>query len=363
MAKNANGDGSIYQLKSGKWQAAITVNGKRRTRTRDSRKEARDALRELQREAESTGNISSSPTVAEYAEVWQQENEVRKLAPNTIQVYANLLSNHILPRIGRRKLHELTPVEVQSMVNDMVNDGVGVPTVGMAGKTLSTMFRRAIQMELCSTNPCVNVRKPERGKVKIEFFSVEEAKRIIEYGESKRYPGLWKLAFQTGMRYGELTGLHWSEVDFDAGQVHVIQQLTYGRYRGLRKPKTESGVRTIQVSDEVLESLNQQRRRNMRDGNGRSPHVFCNPSGGFIWIQVFYKCHWSPMLRKLEIPHRGFHAIRHTYATLAISEGVPITTVSQILGHANASITLQKYAHAVPQDQSKAVATMQRLFA
>jgi len=362
MARRPNGDGSLYRLKNGKWQAAITVAGKRKTRTRISRKEARDALKELQHEAGLNSGISQSPTVEEFSRQWQRENETRKLAPNTLQFYDNMLKK-INQHVGHIETSKLRPVDVQAMVNQMVSDEVGTVTVIEASKTLHTLMKRAVQLEMATNNPCANVRRPKRKKPQVEAFTIEEAKAIIAYGEQKKYPGLWKLAFQTGMRISELFGLHWSEVDFEANEVRVIQQLTYGRYRGLRPPKSESGVRTITVSDEVLEALNQQRRQNLRSGNGKAPHVFAGPQGGFVWVNTFYKCHWVPMLEKLEIPHRGFHSIRHTYATFAISEGVPITTVSHVLGHSDPSITLSKYAHAVPEDQAKAAETMRRLFA
>ena len=305
----------------------------RKTRTCGSRKQAREAVKYLQAKWEGR-TVSESPTIGEFRKLWIQECESRNLSPNTVQIYDLLTKNHILHRVGENtRVCDLRPVDVLTIVADMISDGVGTSTIRHSVKAARLMFTRAIELGMLNKNPFSQVKLPKHVPEEIRPFTLEESQRILDYGMNNSYPGFWQLAFQTGMRIGELTGLHWSEVDFDKSEVRVKQQLLYGRERVLREPKSASGKRTISVSPAVLDALNEQRKRNMRNGNGNDSFVFMAPEGGPVWVQTFYKCHWNPMLKELGIDHRGVHHIRHTYATLAISNGVPITTVAQILGH------------------------------
>ncbi len=363
--KNANGDGSFYPIKKGKWRATITIGRSpegrliRKSLTRKSRKLAREALKEL-KEKYGGQVVLAMPTVSEFSAQWQAEHQATWKA-NTIRKYKSVMKNHIYPRIGRKRLIDLRPIDIQSWVNSLVNDEVGVPTICDSANALNTMLIRAVQLELLNSNPYVHIRLPRRTKRAIHVFTVEEARQIVELGEKGDNPGLWKLAFQTGMRIGELFGLHWSDVNFKLNEIQVTQQLLTETHT-LEPPKTPSSVRTIMVSDSVLESLNLQRRENVRRGFGNIPHVFANQRGGFIWASSFYESQWEPILSGLCLEYRTFHNTRHTFATLAITDGVPITTVSQILGHSNPATTMKIYAHAIQQEQSQSVQSMKRLF-
>lgn len=186
MAKNPNGDGSVYKLKNGKWQAAVVVGynaaGKpiRKTKTCVSRKQARDACKDLIDKFRESPFILT-PTVEEFSRQYMQENQVRGLAPNTMVHYEKLLRLHVNPHIGAVLLSDLKPTVVQEWINRLVSAGTGTTTVKHSIKALSTMLKRAHALELILSNPCEAVRRPKSEGKKITAFTLEESKHHIRW--------------------------------------------------------------------------------------------------------------------------------------------------------------------------------------
>lgn len=367
MAKRANGEGSIIRHGS-QWKAVIVIgyrDGKpiRRTQTCKSRKLARDAIVELKAKHLASG-VSDRVTVRDFYAQWMAENE-RRLRNNSIVSYRRLMTNHILPRIGNRLIEELRPVDAMGLVNSLSADRIGTSTISHAIKAVRVMLNRAIQLQLCSTNPFVSVKLPKVQRKQIEPFTIDEVRQIIEHAPNTRLPGFWRLAFQTGMRFGEISALHWKDIDFAESTVHIhrMQSLQEDKTFAIEEvTKTSAGKRVVSLSEEVLHDLNEQRKHNMIVGRSSSPLVF--PSGTLKAIspQSHHRYDWKPLLEQLGIRHRGFHHVRHTFATHALAAGIEITTVSKMLGHANSKVTLEKYAHAIPQRQREAVSKIREMF-
>lgn len=365
MTKRSNGEGSVFKSKkTGKWVAQVTYyqNGKRRRKTKSatSRSDANTFLRELHKQVENGLSLSSSETVEGYLLYWVEEAK-SQLAFNTYRSYLNIVSKHVIPHIGRKKLTKLTPMDVQRMITQLRNDGVGGRALQLSYEYLNRAMRKAYRYRMIQHNPCEPVDKPKHDTRKADPFTVDQVKLILKASSDHMYYCLFYTALTTGMRSGELFGLFWESVDLDKKQIHVIQQLS--RCEGgkeIKKLKTDSSYRTIDISEQTVDVLHQQRKWLIKQGYASSKHVFCGRDGAPVNRGSFTRT-WNNFLTDLDIKPRGFHHMRHTFATFAINNGVPITVVSETLGHASTSMTLDIYAHVLPSMKSQATNTVSQL--
>jgi len=307
---------------------------------------------------------SDPTTVAEFIEQWL-ENDVRhRLKPNTVASYQQQVTYHIVPRIGNVPLADLSPSRVNMFAAEMRADKVPIPTQSYVLRVLSQICKRALQLELMTRNPVTAVKRPSVKKKAIQPFTLEESKAIMLEMKGMPNGAAYCLGLLHGMRVGEIFGLHWSDIDFDNKSISVKHNLVYGAGPlQIRETKTEAGTRVIQLTQPAIDELHERRRLAMAAGQASNPLVLCTDRGNKVRPPVWWRDEWSPLLKKLGIAHRGFHHTRHTYATLALSAGVPLTVVSKVLGHANPKITLEIYAHCLPDDQLKSVDAMERLHA
>ena len=163
------------------------------------------------------------------------------------------------------------------------------------------------------------------------------------------------------MRQGELFGLHWADIDFEAMTARVERQAVESRgCVKIKPPKTKAGRRTLTLSAPVVSALSDRRRLAMAEGHAGSNFVFTNQRGGVVRRSNFGNRHWRKLLERLSLEHRGFHHCRHTAATLMLAGGVPLHVVSRVLGHSKPSITLDLYAHYIEADGGQAADVMAR---
>jgi integrase len=181
-------------------------------------------------------------------------------------------------------------------------------------------------------------------------WTAEEASVFTEAARTNRLWPLWELALTTGMRQGELLGLRWGDINFEERTLWVRQAV----YRGwVGEPKTASGVRSIPLLPAVLESLREHRRhqneRRLKAGPDWEDNdlVICTQTGG-VYGHTNVNMEHEKIMAQVGVTRIRFHDLRHTYATLALSAGIPAHVVSAILGHANIKITLNTYAHVLP---------------
>jgi integrase len=223
--------------------------------------------------------------------------------------------------------------------------------------------------------PTVRRRLPRHAKPEMRTWSAPELASFLDQlrGDPLHAPIL--LAATTGMRRGEVLGLRWRDTDLDAGRVAVRQTLAavrdvdgqVGRHLLVfGEPKTAKGRRTVPLPPQTVATLREHRRRQLAERLAVGPDysdqdlVFAEPDGTPIHPDKFRKRFEVRIGRSGLTPIR-FHDLRHTYATLALRAGVHPKVVAEFLGHANISITLDTYSHAIPAMQESAAATVARL--
>lgn len=360
--KRPNGDGSIYQTADGRWRAVVsagTVDGKRKRLSRlcRTREDARLALLELRGAA-----VSHTPdhlTLETYMQDWLTHHVGQSCEESTAAGYRFAWERHLAPVLGSLLLSGLTALQVEQAFRQLAT---GDRTKQHAFAVLSSALSRAVRLGVLSRNPCEVLERPRCRQEPIEPFTLDEMRRILAESADHRLAVVFVLALTVGLRQGEIFGLRWEDVDWTAGTLRIARQAReFSGKVGVAEPKTAAGIRTIKLSPQALAAVQARRVVALREGLGACPWVCPSRSGGLMGRCNFGSRHWRPLLKKLGIRLRGLHHARHTAASLLLGSGVPVHVVSQVLGHARPSITLDLYAHLMPHQSDAAAAAMSKL--
>ena len=361
--RRGNGEGSIFQEKSGRWRISVTrwegTKRIRKTRIAWKKADAVAILKELRGdETLPNGHL----TVGSYLKKWLAD-VVASMSANTLNSYTMAVDNHIASRLGTIRLDRLSPIHVQSWIAAMVKDEVGDRSQQNAFAVLRSALKKAVGLNLIAKNPCDRISKPKCEAEPINPFTLIEAREILEDSVGTRWHVAYQLAFTAGLRQGEIFGLRWDRIDFKMRELKVDQQvICIGGKTSLAKPKTKSSIRSIELTLACIESLKAHRAILFAEGNAANFLVLPAPEGGLIGRSTFRSRVWVPQIKSLLLKERGFHHTRHTYATLALGAGVPVTVVSKNLGHSKVSTTLDIYSHVLQTHRSAATETISRLF-
>ncbi len=271
----------------------------------------------------------------------------------TYELYRAITSVHILPYLGEYELIEVTPLVIQKYITVLMESGNK-----RTGKGLSPNFIKSIISVLQNSLKTAHIlgliseytaNKIKRSKIvekQVECFSVPEQKKIVKYIlESKRskLKGII-ICLYTGLRIGELLALTWDDIDLVKASLSVTKTCHDGYIGGKRcviadTPKTETSRRKIPLSKTVLDILRELKKEKTCD-------YVISENGKPIFVRSYQRT-FELLLKRLGIAHKGFHALRHTFATRAIECGMDVKTLSEILGHKNATITLNRYVHSL----------------
>lgn len=277
----------------------------------------------------------------------------------TCERYCQTAKVHIIPLLGEYELTELQPMVLQRFVSDLLASGNK-----RTGKGLSTNFVKSvisvIQNSLKTAHilglileyTADRIKRPKIVEKQVECFSIVEQKKIEQYILTCNKPKLngIVLCLYTGLRIGELLALTWGDIDFTKSTLSVIKTCHDGNVNGVHcvitdTPKTENSRRDIPLSKPILSLLRDMKKQSKCD------YVIEN-KGNAVFVRSYQRT-FELLLKRLEIPHKGFHALRHTFATRALECGMDVKTLSEILGHKNATITLNRYAHSLWEHKSE----------
>lgn len=271
----------------------------------------------------------------------------------TYEKYKRQIEIHIAPYLGGFELSELTPLVLQRFIVDFGKNGLSFNTVSGIVSLLKASLKRAVQAGVTDKEFSSVVVRPKGKERQVECFSKEEQKKIerfISDKNNRKYFGII-LTLYTGLRIGELLALTWKDVDLIKGVITVSKSCRdaweNGKYiKIIDTPKTENSVRVIPIPDRLLPHLKALKRT--------SESVYVVEGKGKCGAEVrSYQNTFGLLLKRLGISHKGFHSLRHTFATRALECGMDIKTLSEILGHKNPSITLKRYAHSLLEHKTE----------
>lgn len=362
-ARRGRGEGSVFRRADGYWVANVSAgfnaDGKRRRRTvyGKTKKEVQDKLRAMGLSGSSIDAVSM--TLETLLVRWLDSKETT-VAPNTHANYKWLVEKQVKPRMGRMRLSSIAPLHVEAFYNEMAKDGASPRMRQLAGIVLSNALTYAVRMKLIPHNPAREIPKPRSVRRELFCWTAEQAAKFLEATEGDRLHGLYVLALATGMRQGELFGLHWTDVDFEGGYLVVRRSLENraGAMR-LKEPKTGKG-RRIDLPAFALDALNAHRQQSLAEGT-LSDAVFVAPDGNYLQPSNMRQRSFDKAIERAGVPKIRFHDLRHTHATLLLAAGENVKVVSERLGHSTVKMTLEVYAHVLPGMQKQAADRMQKL--
>jgi integrase len=359
VAKNGNGEGSIYEHKrNGKkvgYRGAYTVytaeGPKRRYVSGKTREEVSQKLtREM---ADRDGGLifdAESLTVGEYLDRWLETSVRGSVRESTCESYRRQVKRYVVPAIGGVKLKKLSAMHVQGMYRSMLDRNLSPRTVQYTHAVLRRALKQAVRWGLVSHNVCENVDRPSIRREEIRPLDRRQARLLLKAAEGDRLHALYVLAVHTGLRPGELLGLKWEDVDPDAtaGSLRVNRALSDGK---LAATKTKRSRRRINLSGGSVAALKAHRKRQLeermqkaglwRDHGLVFPSTVGTPLSHRNVVRSF-----KALLKRAGLPIRTrLYDLRHTCATLLLSANVHPKYVQELLGHASISQTLDTYSH------------------
>lgn len=367
-SRRAKGEGSIHKMKNGKFRAMVSWvddSGKRRRASRVATKQG-DAVAHLKalQEAAGSGSLTSNLlTIGALLDRWMKLSGGVDKAENTVDLRKITIKNHIKPRIGSQRVTGFKRRSMETFLEALVDEDVGNRTRQLCYEILTMAFNWAKDNDIVGKNPVKVVKKPQYEREEIFPFSVDETRRILKETVGHRFHLALQLFFCCGLRQGECLGLDPADLSFGEKTLSINKQLQYIRGEFIiRKPKTKSGVRIVDLPENVINAAVEHNRIRLKEGHARAKMLFPNIHGDYTAKGTFNRRFWLPLLKRLNLEPRGVHHARHTFATTALIAGVPVHVVSKILGHSKPSVTWDLYSHVLKEHRSEASQTVGNLF-
>ena len=342
-----------------------------------TRKDAQRALRAALAQLDTgTWEPPSRLTLAVWLASWIVE--AGGLSPKTRERYAGLIRWQITPHLGAIRLQQLRPVEIAGWHALLLARGgaaggrLAPRTVGHCHRVLRVALQRAVELEVLPRNVAAAIHPPSVPERELAILDREAMtallSRLASDERARRIYPIAALAVASGLRRGELLALAWRHIEIAAGIVTVERSLeeTAGRTLRFKPPKTAKGRRKLTIPRHTVEILLQHRRwvnewRLVMGEGGAGPDdlLFAAPDGTPPSPDNLSR-DWRRLLRALGLPPIGFHALRHTHASLLIHAGLDVMAISRRLGHANAAFTLRAYGHLFAPGDAAAAAAVDR---
>ncbi len=357
-------------------------------------------------------------TLKDFTDTWFKEYADQQLEKTTIAAYAEQLNQKILPALGHLKLSKIQPMHLQSFYNNLLEDGIrkdgkkggySPSTIKKCHAILSSILTTAVHWQVIESNPCDRVSPPRQKNIinDVKHFNLEQAEIFLQaielqysttykahdriddtgkkyhveaYTESRSIPTQLKVFFNLalfgGLRRGELIALTWDDINFDNNVISITKATGYtGKETITKAPKNKSSVREVKIPGPVIDMLKkcrkeqQELRLSLGDQWQGDNYIFIQWNGKQMNLSTPYHA-FKDIINKYnstvvdaadQLPDIPLHGLRHTSATLLISENVDVRTVSARLGHAQTSATMNIYAHSLKKLDEKAADTLDNL--
>ena len=304
-------------------------------------------------------------TVGQWMEVWFENYAKLKVRPSSHQTYRGYIDHHIKPYIGSIPLNKLTSLELQKLYKKLLDSGridrveskkqpkgLSAKTVRNINQIISSAMELAKEQRLILFNPTESCALPKLEHREMKTLTAEQLASFLQEAKESGVYEMYYIELATGLRRGELLGLKWEDIDLRQGIIHVRRQVARINGEITEAPlKTKNSYRAVSIGPDAVDILKAQKKKIADD------YVFPSSNGGPISPDsVIHMLH--RVLKRAGLPKVRFHDLRHTFATLALQNGVDIKTVSGMLGHFSAGFTLDTYAHVTTAAQKAAANTM-----
>ena len=376
--KRANGEGSIRKRKDGRWEGRYTAGHDPET----GKAIIKNVLGRTQAEVKeklklALGNCerldpvrAGKDTLGEWIEQWFEIYAKPNLRDSTARYYKMFIDQHVIPKLGSVKLSKLRAMQIQKFYNDLRTGGrvrevqkekqPGLSASYIRGihTMLHTCLDAAVREKLILSNPVNDCKPPKLEKKEMKTLEPEQVQAYLKAADARGLLPMFFLELTTGMRKSELAALQWSDLDRKQQTISVSKQVCKvdGKLTVV-PPKTANSVRKIALSSETVSLLDKQQEANREKYPG-TPYIFPSPVTGEMYHPDSVVNLHKKILKEAGLEHIRFHDLRHTFATLALQNGVDMKAVSAMLGHSSAGFTLATYTHTTTAAQHQAAAIM-----
>jgi integrase len=364
--RRGNSEGTITKRADGRWEARLSLpDGKRKSFYGKTQQEVQRKLKRAQRDIEEgLPLVNEKQTVEGYLTSWLDIMKYR-IDASSLDRYRTYY-RAIIAQIGNLPLTKVTAQHLQHLYSALLEKGWSAGTVNALHGMLHDALKQGTRLGVVQRNVVDLVDPPRRQEHDMQVLTPEQVRVFLASVAGDRFEALYVLVLSTGLRAAEVFALGWQDINLVEKTLSVRRawQRTNTEYL-LTLPKTVRARRTIALSQRAIEALvchreRQQKERELLGDAWDSTYdlVFPNAWGKVVTFENFSHRTLHPALKRAGLPLIRFHDLRHTAATLLLSKGVNIKVVSEMLGHANVSITLRIYAHVLPHMQQAAAQAM-----
>ena len=385
MAKRrARGEGSLRKRSDGRWEGRYTTGRDPETgkliyrnvlaRTQaECKSKLREAMKNIQlipeeplvKETKDPERPAVRYTTGEWLRTWFEVYSKPNIREATQDQYTNFLEKHVIPSVGDIPLEKLTSPRLQKLYQDLRTHGkvcqnknagssLSQKTVRNIHMMLHVALEQAVKEDLISKNPTDGCIAPKVEKKEMKVIQPEKIGAYLQAAADRNVLPMFYLELTSGLRRGELLALLWSDLDIDQRTISVNKSVA-GRHGELKvsAPKTKHSIRKVAIPQQAVELLIQEHAL-----HPDNPYMFPSPVTGTMYHPDTAGRLHKKLLKESGIENVRFHDLRHTFATVALQNGVDIKTLSHMLGHFSSGFTLDTYTHVTAKMQQEAAEKM-----
>ena len=364
--------GSIRQRGKNSWQIQIYTgrgpDGKYHRHLETVKGRKGDAQRRLTELLNSLDKGVYTPpghlTVAEHLKTWLTGYVRTNCSQRTLDGYQAIIEHHLIPALGHIQLKQLQPQAIQAYYGDAC-ERLSARTVHHHHRVLSESLKYGVRQGYLGRNPCELVDPPTPRKKTVRTLTPDEVEILLRTAQNSQYYPVIYAAVSTGLRQAELLGLRWRDIDPDIMRSISVSQVLYKR-RGVhmfKEPKTSHSRRLVSMTPKLAAFLREYRQerkalyRELGKELSLDDLVFANIEGKPLDPSMLSH-NFGKMVKRAGLQGVRFHDLRHTFASLMLLRGVPAKVISEALGHASVSFTMDVYSHIMAGMQSDAMALL-----
>ena len=375
--RRPQGDGTIRKRSDGRWEGRIIIGHKNDGspmyksvfgKTQKATLKMLHQMIDLYSDVDLTEECRM--TLGEWMDKWLDEYMIFTLRESTINGYRNMIEHQIKRFIGDKQLAYLTTADLQKFYNKIKKDGRAIEHP-IHGKELSNSMVRKVHMilhqalnlavreRLIVRNPTIGTTIPKKSYTEKQVLCDSQLDKFMDAIKREQYwYDFFYVEIMTGLRRGEICGIKWNDINFTEGTLSIRRSVTTKAGGGLMigETKTNAGERKIILPPSVLTLLREKQSDAICEWV--FPH-YMNPSDPLHPDAAYRKL--KTLLKSVELPLIRFHDLRHTFATHAMQGGVDAKTLAGILGHTDASFTLDTYTHVTGDMQRNASAVVNNM--
>jgi len=365
-SRRANGEGTISKRGDGRWCARVSLpNGKRKALYGKTRGEVAEKLTATLKSVQDGVPVPSDVlTVGGFLRTWL-DGRTAEVRPTTWARYDSLVRLHAAPALGRLRLARLQPEHLKALYSELLGS-MSPRSVQQLHQVLRRALEDAVHWGHVQRNVARLVKAPRPQRKEPRTWTAQVASRFLASVAEDRLYALYAVALKTGMRQGELLGLHWRDVDLDRAFLQVRHSLQWVKGKGgvLFEPKTRRSRRRVRLGQSVVDALRVHRRAQAEErlalGGAWDDHglVFPNELGRPLEGTNLSR-QYKRRVKRAGLPIIRFHDLRHSCATILLTQGVHPKVVSELLGHSSIVVTLDTYSHVLEDMQQSAVDAME----